>query len=219
MDGVNKWIQIGEPEVPRLSLDAQKVFRLIQFTTKTHYQLIRKVTRFGDDRITEAIYEIRNMEAIRMGKLTNQQRAAIYAASKDGVPQKDLAKQYGVSIQAISQLINKLAKAEQGINLGTCEAAEKKPVATINKEFDDAVNTMIAENKSAKAEEKSTIAAAEVTPSGTPAAVMRAVTDGLDVLKMDIEAREERIAELQAEIEEIRKDIAVIEAWKEEHKR
>lgn len=219
MDGVNKWIQIGEPEVPRLSLDAQKVFRLIQFTTKTHYQLIRKVTRFGDDRITEAIYEIRNMEAIRMGKLTNQQRAAIYAASKDGVPQKDLAKQYGVSIQAISQLINKLAKAEQGINLGTCEAAEKKPVATINKEFDDAVNTMIAENKSAKAEEKSTIAAAEVTPSGTPAAVMRAVTDGLDVLKMDIEAREGRISELQAEIEEIRKDIAVIEAWKEEHKR
>jgi DNA-binding MarR family transcriptional regulator len=153
-----------------------------------------------------------------MGKLTNQQRAAIYAASKDGVPQKDLAKQYGVSIQAISQLINKLAKAEQGINLGTCDAAEKKPVATINKEFDDAVNAMIAEKESASAEEKSTIAA-EVTPSGTPAAVMRAVADGLDVLKMDIEAREERIAELQAEIEEIRKDIAVIEAWKEEHKR
>lgn len=219
MDGVNKWIQIGEPEVPRLSLDAQKVFHLIQFTTKTRYQLIRKVTHIGDDRITEAIYEIRKMEAIRMGKLTNQQRAAIYAASKDGVPQKDLATQYGVTIQAISQLINKLAKAEQGINLGTCEAADKKPVATINKEFDDAVNAMVAEKESANAEEKSTIAAAEVTPSGTPAAVMRAVTDGLDVLKMDIEAREERIAELQAEIEEIRKDIAVIEAWKEEHKR
>lgn len=219
MDGVNKWIQIGEPEVPRLSLDAQKVFRLIQFTTKTHYQLIRKVTEFGDDRITEAIYEIRRMEGIRMGKLTNQQRAAIYAASKDGVPQKDLATQYGVTIQAISQLINKLAKAEQGINLGTCETADKKPVATINKEFDDAVNEMIAENKSVKADEKSTIAAAEVMPSGTPAAVMRAVADGLDVLKMDIEAREERIAELQAEIKEIRKDIAVIEAWKEEHKR
>lgn len=219
MDGVNKWIQIGEPEVPRLSLDAQKVFRLIQFTTKTHYQLIRKVTGFGDDRITESIYEIRKMEAIRMGKLNNQQRAAIYAASKDGVPQKDLAKQYGVSIQAISQLINKLAKAEQGINLGTCETADKKPVATINKEFDDAVNAMVAEKESANADEKSTIAAAEVTPSCTPAAVMRAVTDGLDVLKMDIEAREERIAELQAEIEEIRKDIAVIEAWKEEHKR
>lgn len=219
MDGVNKWIQIGEPEVPRLSLDAQKVFRLIQFTTKTHYQLIRKVTGFGDDRITEAIYEIRNMEAIRMGKLTNQQRAAIYAASKDGVPQKDLATQYGVTIQAISQLINKLAKAEQGINLGTCETADKKPVATINKEFDDAVNAMIAEKESANADEKSTIAAAEITPSGAPAAVMRAVADGLDVLKMDIEAREERIAELQAEIEEIRKDIAVIETWKEEHKR
>ena len=218
MDGVNKWIQIGEPEVPRLSLDAQKVFRLIQFTTKTHYQLIRKVTGFGDDRITESIYEIRKMEAIRMGKLNNQQRAAIYAASKDGVPQKDLAKQYGVSIQAISQLINKLAKAEQGINLGTCETADKKPVATINKEFDDAVNAMVAKKESANAEEKSTIAA-EVTPSGIPAAVMRAVAGGLDVLKMDIEAREERIAELQAEIEEIRKDIAVIEAWKEEHKR
>ena len=30
-----------------------------------------------------------------MGKLTNQQRAAIYAASKDGVSQNELAKQYG----------------------------------------------------------------------------------------------------------------------------
>ena len=218
MDGVNKWIPIGDPEVPRLSLDAQKVFGLIRFTTKVHYQLIRKVTHIGDDRITEAIYEIRKMEAIIMGKLTNQQRAAIYAAHKDGTPQKDLAKQYGVSIQAISQLINKIAKAEQGINLGTCETADKKPVATINKEFDDAVNAMIEEKESANTDEKSTIAA-EVTPSGTPAAVMRAVAGGLDVLKMDIEAREERIAELQAEIEEIRKDIAVIVAWKEEHKR
>lgn len=111
MDGVNKWIQIGEPEVPRLSADAKRVFNAIQFVTKTKFGIIRMQTHFGDERITEAIYEIRKMEAIKMAKLNNQQRAAIYQAHKDGVSQNELAKQYGVTKGAISQLISKLAKS------------------------------------------------------------------------------------------------------------
>lgn len=211
MDGVNRWIQIGEPEVPRLSLDAQKVFCLIQFTTKTQYQLIRKVTHLGDERITEAIYEIRNMEAIRMGKLTNQQRAAIYAAHKDGTPQKDLAKQYGVSIQAISQLITKLSKAEQEIMQ---PAAEDKPKpGIINPEFDAAVDAMIAESKTADAEEKSAIA----EPEKLPGVVCRAIDAGFHYLADEIDKRQNRIEELEAEIEEFEKDIAALRCWREAH--
>lgn len=207
------WQPIGEPEVPRLSLDAQIVFRLIQFTTKTHYQLIRKVTGFDDDRITEAIYEIRKMEAIRMGKLTNQQRAAIYAASKDGVPQKDLAKQYGVSIQAISQLINKLAKAEQEVMQ---PAAEDKPKpGIIIPEFDAAVDAMIAESKSADAEEPAAIA----EPEKLPDAVYRALLDKINDYAFEIEEREQRIAELRGEIEEFRMMRDEIINWKEKFER
>ena len=209
MDGVNKWIPIGEPDIPTLSLDAQKVFRLIQFTTKTHYQLIRKVTRLGDERITEAIYEIRKMEAIRMGKLTNQQRAAIYAAHKDGTPQKDLAKQYGVSIPAISQLITKLSKAEQEIMQ---PAAEDKPKpGIINPEFDAAVNEMIAESKSADAEKPS----ANAEPEKLPGVVRRALEAGYAHLVDEIAERRERIEDLQAEIAEFEKDIAALKKWVE----
>lgn len=209
------WIPIGEPDVPRLSFDAEKVFSIMQCMDKPHIGIIRMKTRFGDDRIMEAIYEIRKMEAIRMGKLTNQQRAAIYQAYKDGTTQKELAKQYGVCAQAISQLCAKLAKAEQDIGTGTCEAAknaevaEKKPVATINPEFEAAVNEMIAESKSADAE----IPSANAEPEKLPSVVRRALEAGYGDLLDEIANRRERIEELQAEIEEYEKDIKALKKW------
>lgn len=203
------WIPIGEPDVPRLSCDAEKVFSIMQGMDKPIIGIIRMKTRFGDDRIMDAIYEIRKMEAIRMGKLTNQQRAAIYAASKDGVPQKDLAQQYGVSVQAISQLCAKLAKAEQEIMQ---PAAEDKPKpGIINPEFDAAVDAMIAESKAADAEEKS----ANVEPEKLPGVVRRALEAGYAHLVDEIADRREQIEDLQAEIAEFEKDIAALKKWVE----
>lgn len=203
------WIPIGEPDVPRLSFDAEKVFSIMQCMDKPHIGIIRMKTRFGDDRIMEAIYEIRKMEAIRMGKLTNQQRAAIYAASKDGVPQNELAKQYGVTKGAISQLISKLAKAEQEIMQ---PAAEDKPKpGIINPEFDAAVDAMIAESKAADAEEKSVNA----EPEKLPGVVRRALEAGYAHLVDEIADRREQIEDLQAEIAEFEKDIAALKKWVE----
>ena len=201
------WIPIGEPDVPRLSFDAEKVFSIMQCMDKPHVGIIRMKTRFGDDRIMEAIYEIRKMEAIRMGKLTNQQRAAIYAASKDGVPQNELVKQYGVTKGAISQLISKLAKAEQEIMQ---PAAEDKPKpGIINPEFDAAVDAMIAESKAVDAEKKS----ANAEPEKLPGVVRRALEAGYGDLLDEIANRRERIEELQAEIEEYEKDIEALKKW------
>lgn len=201
------WIPIGEPDVPRLSFDAEKVFSIMQCMDKPHVGIIRMKTRFGDDRIMEAIYEIRKMEAIRMGKLTNQQRAAIYQAYKDGTTQKELAKQYGVCAQAISQLCAKLAKAEQEIMQ---PAAEDKPKpGIINPEFDAAVDAMIAESKAADAEEKFVNA----EPEKLPGVVRRALEAGYGDLLDEIANRRERIEELQAEIEEYEKDIEALKKW------
>lgn len=205
------WIPIGEPDVPRLSCDAEKVFSIMQGMDKPIIGIIRMKTRFGDDRIMDAIYEIRKMEAIRMGKLTNQQRAAIYAASKDGVPQKDLAQQYGVSVQAISQLVSKLNKAEQEIMQ---PAAEDKPKpGIINPEFDAAVDAMIAESKAADAEEKS----ANAEPEKLPGVVCRAIDAGFHDLADEIDKRRNRIEELEAEIAEFEKDIDALRKWREAH--
>ena len=201
------WIPIGEPDVPRLSFDAEKVFSIMQCMDKPHVGIIRMKTRFGDDRIMEAIYEIRKMEAIRMGKLTNQQRAAIYQAYKDGTTQKELAKQYGVCAQAISQLCAKLAKAEQEIMQ---PAAEDKPKpGIINPEFDAAVDAMIAESKSADTEKPS----ANAEPEKLPGVVRRALEAGYGDLLDEIANRRERIEELQAEIEEYEKDIEALKKW------
>lgn len=205
------WISIGEPDVPRLSPDAAKVFSIIQYADKLKLGIVRMKTRFGDDRIIEAIYEIRKMEAIRMGKLTNQQRAAIYQAWKDGTTQKELAKQYGVCAQAISQLCAKLAKAEQEIMQ---PAAEDKPKpGIINQEFDAAVDAMIAESKSADAEEPAAIA----EPDKLPPVVQRALDAGFHDLADEIDRRRNRIEELEAEIAEFEKDISALRCWREAH--
>lgn len=205
------WISIGEPDVPRLSPDAAKVFSIIQYADKLKLGIVRMKTRFGDDRIIEAIYEIRKMEAIRMGKLTNQQRAAIYQAWKDGTTQKELAKQYGVCAQAISQLCAKLAKAEQEIMQ---PAAEDKPKpGIINQEFDAAVDAMIAERKSADAEEPAAIA----EPDKLPPVVQRALDAGFHDLADEIDRRRNRIEELEAEIAEYEKDISALRCWREAH--
>lgn len=206
-----RWIPIGEPDVPRLSFDAEKVFSIMQGMDKPIIGIIRMKTRFGDDRIMKAIYEIRKMEAIRIGKLTNQQRAAIYAASKDGVPQNELAKQYGVTKGAISHLISKLAKAEQEIMQ---PAAEDKPKpGIINPEFDAAVDAMIAESKAADAEEKS----ANAEPEKLPGVVCRAIDAGFHYLADEIDKRQNRIEELEVEIAEFEKDIDALRKWREAH--
>lgn len=204
------WQPIGEPDIPHLSPDAEKVFSVMQFMKKPAFGIIRMKTRLGDNRIAEAIYEIRKMEAIRMGKLTNQQRAAIYQAHKDGIPQKELAEQYGVSVQAISQLVAKLSKAEKEL---TAMPVDKPKPGIINQEFDAAVNEMIAEVKAEKAEQKS----ANAEPDRLPGVVCRAIDSGFHDLADEIDKRRNRIEELEAEIAEFEKDIDALRKWREAH--
>jgi hypothetical protein len=54
-------------------------------------------------------------------------------------------------------------------------------------------------------------------PEKIPPVVLRALKAGLDDLKSEIEARRDRIEELEAEIAEFEKDIAALRAWEEEH--
>lgn len=147
-----------------------------------------------------------------MGKLTNQQRAAIYQAWKDGTTQKELAKQYGVCAQAISQLCAKLAKAEQEIMQ---PAAEEKPnPGIINPEFDAAVDAMIAESKAADAEEPAAIAEPDKLPAAIPDYVLYAV----DCRIADLEHRLQDFADQKAMLEhDLRRLQENIESVQDEH--
>ena len=75
---------------------------------------------------------------------------------------------------------------------------------------------------SANAEESAAItensaAIAEPEQEKLPPVVLRAIRYSLSDMESEIEAREERIAELKIEIEEFRKDIAALKAWREAH--
>ena len=138
------------------------------------------------------------------GKLTNQQRAAIYQAWKDGVPQKELAEQYGVSTPSISQLIKKLSKAEKEIEAAPAAEPTTTPAAA---------KTENAEEISKNAEEISVTA----EPEKLPDVVWNAIGDQICALNLEIETREQRIAELQGEIAEYEAKKEQLRAWLEAH--
>ena len=117
------------------------------------------------------------------GKLTNQQRAAIYQAWKDGTSQSDLGKEYGISASAISQIIKKM-------NTQKTEDPKLEDVEN------GIPNTPLI---SANTEQNSTIAENEKFPH----VIWCALDDQCSAINMDIERREERIAELQEEIEKL----------------
>ena len=160
-------------------------------------QLIARQLRIGLERVTDEIYEIRKREAIMAGKLTNQQRAAIYQAWKDGVPQKELAEQYGVSTPSISQLVKKLSKAEKEIESAPAAEPTTTPAAA---------ETENAEEISKNAE-----------PEKIPDVVWNALDDQICALNLEIETREQRIAELQGEIAEYEAKKEQLRAWLEAH--
>ncbi len=136
-----------------------------------------------------------------MGKLTNTQRAAIYHAWKDGTQPKELAKQYSVSTSAISQMISRMNRT------GNPAAEDKpEPKTMINKDFDDAVNAMIAESKSA-----------DVKPEKIPNYIWDALDDNVSSLNLEIEEREQRIAELKEELLNLKNQRDAIEKWMEDH--
>ena len=160
-----------------------------------------------------------------MGKLTDQQRAEIYQAWKDGTTQKELAKQYGVCNQAISQLIKKmntqkpapgeLEDIENGIP-NTPLMPQRKP-AQINQEFEENIEQMVEDvkKKSAikvknaeNAEKKSAIAK-------IPECVKRACDQRIKDLDEEISIRSQRVLELKEEIEIFSEELRQIRAWRD----
>lgn len=200
------WQPIGEPSVPELSPDAKAVQDFItensiaQITRKTESAMCRAL-HIGINRLQDAVYEFRKWEAINMGKLSNQQRAAIYQAWKDGTTQKELAKQYGVSVQTISQLCTKLAKAEQEIMQ---PVAEDKPMP---------------ERAVPIAQVTKPVVMTEERTAAPPDVVRKAVLYRIADIDDECNAAEAKINALREKIHELTKERGELEIWMEEVKR
>ena len=197
-----------DPLPQTLTANEQRVKELLD-QGKNQFQIAYQL-HISFEAVREMIFSIRKKEAIILAKLSNQEKGDIYRSYKSGTTQTELAKRYGVTKSAICQIIQKLAKAECEV-FGDSAADKPMQNTGINEDFEQAVDDMIAERETADAEQKSAIA----EPEKLPPVVLRAIRYSLSDMESEIEDREQRIAELKLEIEEFRKDIAALKAWKE----
>ena len=197
------WIPI-DPLPQSLTPNEQRAKDMLD-AGKNEFDISAKL-RISYDAARELIYEIRKKEAIILAKLSNQQKGEIYRSYKNGTPQTELAKKYGVTKSAICQIIQNLKKAEREV-YGESAADKPMPKTGINPEFDAAVDAMIAETNAADTEAN--------PKEKLPEAVYRALLSKINDCDFEIEEREERIAELQAEIEQFKRDRDAIIDWKE----
>ncbi len=199
------WISIGEPEGYHLTPNAQRVKELLD-KGKSIWS-IAQTLRMSFEFVQEQIYEIRKQEAImaRKPKISKEQRTEMLRLhNEERYSVGKLASKFGCSQTAVKTALQ-AAKIE----------AEEETMKTtgINPEFDAAVDAMIAESKSADAEEPAAIA----EPDKLPPVVQRALDAGFHDLADEIDRRRNRIEELEAEIAEFEKDISALRCWREAH--
>lgn len=209
---MNDWIPI-EPPVPRLTPVQERIREMLR-SGKT-FREICAALMMRSDHLRDEIFEIRKYEVL-MGKgknLTPEQKATIAAMKDAGASHNEIAQQVGCSPITVGRVL-RAAKAK-------AQYHEKKTV--INKEFDDAVNEMIAESKAADAEKKSAIAEPEqeqsvqtAEPAVIPDEVLTAVRDAIDYEEETAEDHLRTIRELQHEIEQRRTKAATMRKWLEE---
>ena len=119
-----------------------------------------------------------------------------------------------------------------GCGVNTIYRTTKRAAAQINPEFEAATNQMIEDmhKKSANAEQNAANAEVDTKkdtldtekdthpdPEKLPGVIKRAIEQHERDLQDDIANRENRIYELQCEIEEFRKDLEALKKWKEGH--
>lgn len=199
------WISIGEPEGYHLTPNAQRVKELLD-KGKSIWS-IAQTLRMSLEFVQEQIYEIRKQEAImaRKPKISKEQRTEMLRLhNEERYSVGKLASKFGCSQTAV----------KTALQAAKIEAEEETMKNTgINPEFDAAVDAMIAENKSADAEEPAAIA----EPDKLPPVVQRALDAGFHDLADEIDRRRNRIEELKAEIAEFEKDISALRCWREAH--
>ena len=121
------------PQIIAYTALEQRAIQVLDSCRKgTEQSAVSKKLCIGYEAARDVIFEIRKKEAIRMAKLTDTQKAAIFQSWKDGITMAELAKQYGVTVAAISILIKKMRESEGTVEhhaTPTAESAQEIPAA------------------------------------------------------------------------------------------
>ena len=197
-----------DPIPQALTANEQRVKALLD-QGKSMFQIALKL-HISCEACRDMIFEIRKKEALMAGKqkLTEEERAEIIRKYQDGENTRDIADQYGISHGTVDNILNRAGVPRK--------RGGRKKKAGINNDFDAAVDSMIAEMKSANAEPKAAIA--EPKSAGkVPTYILEALENQLSDLSYDVEQRVLRIEELQDEIEKLEEKRRLIAGWLEAH--
>ena len=204
---MSDWVHI-EPPVPRLTPVQERIREMLR-SGKT-FREICCTLRIRSDHLRDEIFEIRKWETI-MGqgkKLTPEQLARIEELKRSGMKQKDIAAEMGISTWSVSNVLNAMKARALYTTTDAQEEPEKK--TGINKEFDDAVNEMIAEMHAEPEPAPVQI------PSAVPDAVIRAVEDKITELQNMIRDNTERIESLKQHNQKFAERVGILEKWLKE---
>lgn len=229
------WIPIGEPNVPELSPDAKAVRDYItenciaQITGKTAAAMCRAL-HMGIDRFQDAVYEYRKWEAImsRRPKINKEQRTEMLRLhNEERYSVGKLASKYGCSQTAVKTALQAAKIEAEDATLdkhtphiciaSSCavDEAQIKDIAAEGAELEDCENG-IPNTPLVPAEIEKEISA-NAESEALPFYITDALAEHIRSLSLEIEEREQRVAELQAEIEDYQFEREKIAAWLEEH--
>lgn len=214
------WQPIGEPDVPELSADGELVRAYLAENPakRIDYRIISKIAHdlcIGFERVQDAIYEIQKRKAImaRKPKFNKEQRAEMLRLhNSERYSVGKLASKYGCSQTAV----------KTALQAAKIEAEEEAMQNTgINAEFEQAVDQMIEEAEApaeAVQEQPAVLEPVIAAPTETiPGFIWLALDDQCSAINLEIETRQERMAELRSEIEKLEKIKADIYAWLDAH--
>ena len=216
MIGVD-WIPIGACDIQAYT-ENEKAALAILNDGKSYFHIAYKL-HVSFERAREIVFSIRKKESLIMGKLTDQQRAEIFNAWKyEEKTMSEIAKEHGVSVSAVSQIVKKmntqpapaeLEDVENGIPNTPLLPQKKRKAAQINPEFEESIEQMVEDVKKKSAIEVKNAENAEKISDNAeewriPIVVQDAVNRYIQDVSDEIEMRERRISDLNEELDTYR---------------
>lgn len=225
------WISIGEPDPQALTPTEKRVKEMLD--KGYHYKIIAMALRMSHEFVKDTIYEIRKKEGImRRATITDDEKQTMKRMFAEGKSIAEIAEATGRGKSSVYSIVNDRKSAqinpefEAATNEMIAEMRAEKGAENDAAELEDVENGIPntplmpaitspkfdnAEEKSANAEEKS----ANAEPEKIPHVIWCALDDQCSAINMEIETREQRLAELQEEIAKLQTMKREIQEWME----
>ena len=219
---MNGWQSI-EPEPQCLTASEQSVKALLD--RGWTYPMIAIKLHMSHETTRDIIYEIRKKEGImRKATITDEEKQAMKRLYAEGKTIQEIADATGRGRSSVDRIVNDRKPAQINPEF---EAATNEMIAELRKDTSEAAELEDVENGipntpliAANAEQKFENAdgnSANAKPEQIPGYIRSALYDQICAINLEIEQREQRIAELKMELVDYEAEREQIRAWMEAH--